>query len=302
MSKHYRTENNCLNCGNDVNGKFCSNCGQENIEIKEPFWTFVSHGVGHYFHYDSKFKQTLKPFLTRPGQLTKDYMEGRRASHIPPISLYFFITLIYFICAPFFAAKNENDPTDEYQNTGKPGRLEKTKIPSQRDSEDSIYAEFKGYSYDLQLSEIAKLDSQLITDNTNSNRVSSDLLKRLKKQNIEAADSTLESYHRRQAGLSENAQDDLLERFWKEKSIKYKEETGHEFKIDDILDKYFSKLLFVLMPLFAFFLMLNFRRNKKLYMEHLIFTIHLFSFAYLTLFVSELLQYIAPSNVDSIIS
>jgi len=69
MTKHYRKENNCLNCGENVDGKFCSNCGQENIEMNETFWSFVSHGIAHYFHYDSKFRTTIRPFLAKPGQL-----------------------------------------------------------------------------------------------------------------------------------------------------------------------------------------------------------------------------------------
>ena len=85
-----------------MDGKFCSNCGQENIEMNETFWSFVSHGIAHYFHYDSKFRTTIRPFLAKPGQLTVDYFEGKRASQIPPLSLYLFITLIYFVFAPIF--------------------------------------------------------------------------------------------------------------------------------------------------------------------------------------------------------
>ena len=65
--------------------------------------------MAHYFHYDSKFRSTIKPFLTKPGQLTKDYIAGRRVAHIPTVSLYLFITLIYFLCAPFFKKVNNID-------------------------------------------------------------------------------------------------------------------------------------------------------------------------------------------------
>lgn len=97
MHKHYRKENNCLNCGTTVNGKFCSECGQENIETKENFWHFLSHNVGHYFHFDSKFFKSIIPLITKPGVLTKEYIEGKRASHFPPASMYLFISVIFFL-------------------------------------------------------------------------------------------------------------------------------------------------------------------------------------------------------------
>ncbi len=117
----------------------------------------------------------------------------------------------------------------------------------------------------------------------------------------ERGDSTVESYRRRQAQLTEAEKDNGLISFWTEKAISYKRKTGHDLDISEIGDKYFPKLLFILMPLFAFFLMLNLRKNKKLYMEHLIYTIHLFSFAYLTFFVSGMLSFITPKAVGEFI-
>ncbi|SKB36099.1 DUF3667 domain-containing protein [Daejeonella lutea] len=277
MSKHYRKENNCLNCGQVVNGKFCSNCGQENIEIKEPFWAFVSHGVGHYFHYDSKFKKTLRPFLTKPGQLTKDYMDGRMASHIPPISLYLFITLVYFLSAPVF---NKQDV----------------------DEKEAMYKVFRLDSYSVQLNKIARLDSAVKHEESEKQRSSDEeILKTYRRINLTAADSNITSYHNRQAALPDSLRDDKITKFWKELKVGYREKTGHTFDKAAFKDKYFPKLLFFLMPLFAFFLMLNFRRNKKLYLEHLIYTIHLFSFAFFTFFVSEFLQYVLPANWGEVI-
>ena len=303
MSKHYRTENNCLNCGNDVNGKFCSNCGQENIEIKEPFWTFVGHGVGHYFHYDSKFKNTLKPFLTKPGKLTNDHIGGRRARHIPPISLYLFITLIYFLFAPTFKDKKDNNTTFNYEYNQKTGELEKTMSHSEREAEeDSIYSVFKTYSYNRQLTELAKLDSQLSKEDEGAKKIRTDFFERLKRLKVSAADSTIESYRSRQDNLPISQRDNWFDHFWNERQITYKEKTGRDIDIKDMLNKNFPKLLFVLMPVFAFFLMLNFRKNKKLYIEHLIYTIHLFSFAFLSFFVSEFLIYLTPLNVGAVIS
>jgi len=80
--------------------KYCTQCGQPNLELKEPFRGFISHSIGHYFHFDSKFFHTLIPLLTKPGQLTLDYLAGKRARYIHPFSLYIFVSIVYFLIAP----------------------------------------------------------------------------------------------------------------------------------------------------------------------------------------------------------
>lgn len=100
--KKYRTEPECLNCGAIVAGKFCSDCGQENIETREKFFHLVTEFVSDYFHFDSKFFRSLIPLFTKPGFLTKEYWEGRRVRYIHPLRLYFFITIIFMIVATAF--------------------------------------------------------------------------------------------------------------------------------------------------------------------------------------------------------
>ncbi|OKS85972.1 DUF3667 domain-containing protein [Mucilaginibacter polytrichastri] len=97
MKKHYRHENDCLNCGTELEGKFCHHCGQENLQIKENFGHLMNHAVSDYFHFDHQFFHTLKPLLFQPGKLTNEYMAGRRVQYLHPIKMYIFISLIFFI-------------------------------------------------------------------------------------------------------------------------------------------------------------------------------------------------------------
>ncbi|TPE44017.1 DUF3667 domain-containing protein [Pontibacter mangrovi] len=106
MKKHYRSDSNCLNCGTVVNDKYCSSCGQENLELHENFLHLMLHSVGHYFHFESKFFNSLVPLLTKPGHLTKEYFAGRRASHLNPISMYISISILFFFL--FTANSNIN--------------------------------------------------------------------------------------------------------------------------------------------------------------------------------------------------
>lgn len=91
-----RNEKNCLNCGTTVAGRFCHQCGQENVEVKESFLQLLRHFVEDLTHFDGKLWKTLKLLLFKPGSLTKFYMDGKRASFIHPIRMYLFVSAVFF--------------------------------------------------------------------------------------------------------------------------------------------------------------------------------------------------------------
>lgn len=99
MSNTGNKTNVCPNCGFHTSHNYCAQCGQQTHLHKDTFWGLVLHFVEHYFHYDSKFRQTLKTLVVKPGTLTIAYWNNQRARYIPPISLYIFISSIYFIVA-----------------------------------------------------------------------------------------------------------------------------------------------------------------------------------------------------------
>jgi len=94
--------NTCPNCGFAASGNYCANCGQQTKLHKDTFWGLISHFTAHYFHYDSKFWQTLKALVFSPGKLTIAYQEKKRQRYIPPISLYIFISIVFFLLLPIF--------------------------------------------------------------------------------------------------------------------------------------------------------------------------------------------------------
>lgn len=106
MSRHHlRHDKTCLNCGTTVGERYCTRCGQENLEPKES----IGHIVGHFFadvtHFDSQLFTTLKDLIFRPGFLTREYAAGRRASYLNPIRMYVFISAMFFLA--LFAGSHE---------------------------------------------------------------------------------------------------------------------------------------------------------------------------------------------------
>ena len=53
---------------------------------------------------DSRFVRTMKPLLFKPGRLTRDYMEGRRFRYAPPMRLYIFSSIVFFLLAALLSS------------------------------------------------------------------------------------------------------------------------------------------------------------------------------------------------------
>ncbi|PYF76899.1 DUF3667 domain-containing protein [Pedobacter nutrimenti] len=285
----YRQEHNCLNCGQHVEKHYCSNCGQPNLELKENFWQFISHSIAHYFHFDNKFFQTLKPLLIEPGQVTLDYLAGKRARYINPVSMYIFVSIVYFIVVPIKLTHNKEE---KHKNTGQSkARLEITKLTDVLQEEDlnidpnSVLGkttalmskkitikEFKALGYNDQLKEIKTLEHRkdsLKTDEFD------DLLDAFRGYNIIKQDSTYESYLARQQKLKDNEKDDWFERILKKREIAVNQKSSSgDWSVKEELEHYRPKQYFLLMPLLALMIMWNFRKNHIFYLDHLIFTIH----------------------------
>jgi hypothetical protein len=98
MSSHQPLRDNktCQNCGNTVEFRFCSNCGQENTDSRQTFGHLIRHFFEDITHYEGKFWKTLKYLLFKPSFLTKEYLSGKRMKYVPPVRLYIFISFITF--------------------------------------------------------------------------------------------------------------------------------------------------------------------------------------------------------------
>ena len=95
--RRLRKENKCLNCGAEVIGRFCHECGQENAEAKETIWHLLHHFFSDLTHFDSKLLHTLRYLTLKPGFLSKEYNNGRRVRYVYPLNLYFFTSAIFFL-------------------------------------------------------------------------------------------------------------------------------------------------------------------------------------------------------------
>jgi Protein of unknown function (DUF3667)/Domain of unknown function (DUF4286) len=88
---------NCLNCGEVLTGQHCSHCGQRARVRVLSLGGLLRDLFGDMIDFDSRIWRTLFPLAFRPGQLTAEYLRGRRTYYTPPFRMYLTLSVVFFL-------------------------------------------------------------------------------------------------------------------------------------------------------------------------------------------------------------
>ena len=89
----------CLNCGSALGGTFCSECGQRAAPAHPSLRELGGEAFAEFSGWDGKIAETVRALIRKPGKLTVEFLEGRRARYISPLRLYLWCSVIYFLLA-----------------------------------------------------------------------------------------------------------------------------------------------------------------------------------------------------------
>ncbi len=89
----------CPNCNELLWGQYCASCGQRARVRMITFWELLKDAGDLLASLDSRIWRTLGLLLFRPGRLTLDYLQGKRARFVPPMRLFIAATLVFFFIA-----------------------------------------------------------------------------------------------------------------------------------------------------------------------------------------------------------
>ena len=308
-----RHEKICLNCNAELHGRYCHVCGQENIEPKETVWSLVSHFFYDITHYDGKFFSTTKYLVTRPGFLPKEYIEGRRARYLHPIRLYVFSSALFFLVfySLFHFRFNERERIDKVVKDAEAARttLDSAKIKAlsnAKDKDDSSAIEnafgivIQPYMATLEVDTAGTTDKwkeKLRKKMERKERESKEREEKKKSRNTfnlidpDQKYTSVAQYDSVQKALPAAERDNWIKRRAKHRDIELHQRYGKDRgkMLEDLLEKFthtFPYLLFISLPLYAFYLkLLYWRRKQFLYATHAIFLIYLYIFTFIDLLV-----------------
>ncbi|WMW81420.1 DUF3667 domain-containing protein [Undibacterium cyanobacteriorum] len=101
-------EHACANCSTILNGKYCHNCGQIG-HIHRSLLHMVEETLHGIFHFDTKAWRTIPALILKPGVLTRNYIDGKRASYVSPLALFLFLNFfMFFVLSQVFKDSNTN--------------------------------------------------------------------------------------------------------------------------------------------------------------------------------------------------
>jgi hypothetical protein len=272
----YRAEHNCLNCGQHVEEHFCTHCGQENIEVKEDALHMLTHAVADYFHFESKFFGTIKPLLFKPGNLTQEYVAGKRVSFIHPIRLYIFISIVFFIVT---LSVNHNAEVKEEAKTT-------VSTPPKRDSlEKAVAAQVRASIAGVPMSSSMRdsiVNAAVLQMKKDKNKGVGRMSFHVNERWFVASDTTVASYEKRQDLLPAGKKDNFVKHYIIRRNLELQKYPDAEKKMKEEILHNIPKMMFILLPLFALILKLVYITKHRYYYEHLIYSFHVHSAIFLS--------------------
>lgn len=271
-----RTEKVCLNCGTETPGRYCPACGQENIEPKQTVWHLIQHFFSDITHFDGKFFLTVKDLFAKPGFLSKEYMIGRRASYLDPVRMYIFTSAIFFLITFSLAdVKHLDISSNDIRQEMRDDPEFQALIATAKTAADSLRI-LKNYQ--------ARHDAIV--------RVRMDTVKNKEPFiNRVSSYSSPEEYDSVQKVLPREKKDGWMKKRIIRRIIVINQrydKVGNDLirEFAESLLHYFPKMLFISLPAFAFLLkLLYYRRRNFYYVDHGIFSVHLYIFSFLIMLI-----------------
>lgn len=271
-----RSDKDCLNCNARVYGRYCHVCGQENTETEETAWHLITHFFNDITHFDGKFFSSLKLLFFKPGFLSNEYRMGRRASYLNPVRMYIFTSFVFFLV--FFSQFQ----VDEKQFEFKVGKQTMSAI-NKMDSTDFI-------EFTKALNNDKPMTREVFREYVDSLRSNGGIVLGGTYKSRAAYDSAIETGKVKDGWFRKNL---AYKGF--ELNEKYKNSDGKLFaNLFSILMHNFPTLLFVSLPLFAWFLKLIYYGKKDyLFVSHGIYAIHLYIVYFIVLLAIIFLSFLS---------
>jgi hypothetical protein len=101
----------CENCGAELHGHWCDQCGQPAIEYRRSFRYVVADLLNEFLNWDSKFFTTIALLILKPWRLTNEFLAGKRVRYVNPLRLYLLASILFFFAVNYGTKGIKFDPT-----------------------------------------------------------------------------------------------------------------------------------------------------------------------------------------------
>src|SRR5215475_14554069 len=288
---------NCENCGAQLQGHWCAQCGQPAIEYRRSFRYVVADLLNEFLNWDSKFFTTIALLILKPWRLTNEFLAGKRVRHVNPLRLYLLASILFFFAVNYGTKGIHFDP-------------------SKLDAKDR--AELESDLKDADLPPEARKKLEELLRESSPSPAPSPLANEASPPPAPTAPSDVASPQPVESTNEQKKYGKIGERpfvvFDEGKSstpferwieARAKEKMGeHGTKMGLFIATLFSNLPYMMLcciPLFAFVLKVLYIRRRIFYIDHLIYALHIHSFFYAGIMLAVLatigLNRVAPGEI-----
>src|SRR6266568_5217780 len=93
----------CENCGAELAGPHCAQCGQAAIDYRRSFRHVIVDVLDSFLNWDSKFFATIGLLIVKPWRLTNEFLAGKRVRYLHPLRLYLLASILFFFAVNYGA-------------------------------------------------------------------------------------------------------------------------------------------------------------------------------------------------------
>src|SRR5438552_992559 len=101
----------CENCGAELSGKYCAQCGQPAIDYRRSFRHVIVDVLDSCLNWDSKVFATIGLLIVKPWRLTNEFLAGKRVRYLHPLRLYLLASILFFFAVNYGARGLHVDPS-----------------------------------------------------------------------------------------------------------------------------------------------------------------------------------------------
>jgi hypothetical protein len=235
----------CLNCGTQLQGRYCFSCGQKALPPRQTMGDLIMNFIGSFTSFESKFFITFKYLLLKPGQMIWDYNNGKRERYYHPARMYVFLSFVFFLLFSFRPDESVVSVTKNGKNLS--AQEEKNYLDSIQVAMDTV--DWGAFGVERDPDTVDEYDS--IESAKEPHDRDGAVERFFTRKNIRWKQQYGGNYREMMAGFSNN----------------FMENT--------------PKMMFLLLPVFALMLKLLYLRHDVYYSEHLVFTVFFYDFLFL---------------------
>lgn len=108
----------CGNCETPLQGTYCQTCGQLAEDFHKNIWHLFTEVLESFFHWDGRLWRTLPALVYKPGELTRNFINGKRAYQVPPFRLFLVVLVVAFLVGHYASPTLTGPPIVTDQSEG----------------------------------------------------------------------------------------------------------------------------------------------------------------------------------------